>query len=91
MYVSHQLMYVCAFSHVIFVFISSILYIYLLIDIRDHVSTEEVMESEGLGPNAGLLLAMSFFIRHHTNTFLDWLSESSESDFQYIFCDLPGY
>ena len=48
------------------------------------------MDSEGLGPNAGLLFAMSYFVNHHTNSFLDWLGESYESDFQYIFCDLPG-
>ena len=48
------------------------------------------MDSEGLGPNAGLLFAMSYFVNHHTNAFLDWLGESYESDFQYVFCDLPG-
>lgn len=56
-------------------------------DIRDLISVDEVMETNGLGPNGGLVFAMEYLIQH-----LDWLEEqlSCFGEDDYLILDCPG-
>jgi len=49
------------------------------------------MREEELGPNAGLVCAVEYFLREGIEGFYDWLMESDEDGtFSYNFIDFPG-
>jgi len=59
-----------------------------VVDIRDLISVEDVMEDEELklGPNGGLIYCMEYFMEH-----MDWFYEQiGESDGDYLIFDCPG-
>lgn len=61
-----------------------------LVDVRDLVQLDDVMEAEDLsyGPNGGLVFCMEYLLEHDGTT---WLKEQLEDvDDDYILFDCPG-
>jgi GTPase SAR1 family protein len=58
-----------------------------LIDIRQLITLEDVMEELHLGPNGGLVYCMEYLLEN-----FDWLEEEvgSEWEDEYIIIDCPG-
>lgn len=57
-------------------------------DIRECISTEEVVEADELGPNAGLVQAMEYLVEDGRDWLEDKLTEFSDDD--YLVFDCPG-
>jgi len=57
-----------------------------LVDIRDLISSEDVMEELDMGPNGGLIYCFEYLANN-----LDWLDEQLRGfDNDYLLIDLPG-
>ena len=57
-------------------------------DIRECISTEEVVEEDDLGPNGGLVQAMEYLVEDGHGWLEDKLSEYADDD--YLVFDCPG-
>jgi len=58
------------------------------IDIRELITLEEVMESEELGPNGGLIFAMEYLVSPDG---MEWLEEElGQFEDSYLLFDCPG-
>lgn len=67
-------------------FANDILPYQAIIDVRELVSLERVMEEFDLGPNGGIIHCMEYLVTH-----LDWLEEKiGNLEPTYILFDLPG-
>ena len=58
-----------------------------MVDIRDLISLEDVMEELELGPNGGLMYCMEYLLQN-----LDWLEEEIDTEWEdeYVIIDCPG-
>ncbi len=57
-------------------------------DIRECITTEEVVEADDLGPNGGLVQAMEYMVEDGRDWLEDRLSEYADDD--YLVFDCPG-
>jgi GPN-loop GTPase len=66
--------------------VRSVHYALLIVDIRDLISLEDVMEELDMGPNGGLIYCFEYLANN-----LEWLDEQLGGfDNDYLLIDLPG-